>query len=598
MDNATFRFAHCEVDGPRRELRVDGKLVPIEPRPFDLLLMLLKHRDRALLTDELLDRLWPGEIVAPASLANAVAKLRRAIDAPGRASAIRTVHRVGYRFAADVIEVVPLGPGTPAMPLAPRTAASVALLPFENLSGDPALDWVELGLMSLVCRSLADNALLEPVPVPMVVAALQRIEAAGDDAARAQALKRLTGAQHVVRTRIDLRVSDYRLEYQLLTANGGSDGGSIVARDPAALGRMLAAELAGRLLAHPAAAAATQASLDPWAQEVLARAMQAVLDKRWDRAVRMLAVVLDIEPDHVTARFEHLNAQAMLHEFHGRFGAALDLWRRLEHEAHVAGQRALAARANCRAALTAALCGLGDEAVRRAEDAIAEAQARGSSELWSRAGLLTTVLWLAGRGPDRLRLLPDGESMPDGLSELAQAGWWSVRGYRLSQRGDRHAASGCLAASARQYRAVRAERRETVALVHWAHEALNAGCSEDAEAAFRRAGELADRQAWLSQALPIVDARLRHAGGDPAGALALLRSVIEGDVFDFVHARACALAAQWSAQGGRREEAIALLARAGPAFARHPMVLAAAAEIARTAGPGDAAVSDSGSTAR
>ena len=58
-----LRFAHCVFDSETRELLVDGARRDLSPRSFQLLELLLEARPRALGKSELMDRLWPEEIV-------------------------------------------------------------------------------------------------------------------------------------------------------------------------------------------------------------------------------------------------------------------------------------------------------------------------------------------------------------------------------------------------------------------------------------------------------------------------------------------------------------------------------------------------------
>jgi len=98
---AGLRFGRCEVRPSRREVRVDGQLRQIQPRPFDLLVYLIDHRDRVLSMDELLDVVWGQRIVQPSSLTVAINRIRSVLG-DERGEIIRTHHRVGYRFAAEL----------------------------------------------------------------------------------------------------------------------------------------------------------------------------------------------------------------------------------------------------------------------------------------------------------------------------------------------------------------------------------------------------------------------------------------------------------------------------------------------------------------
>jgi DNA-binding winged helix-turn-helix (wHTH) protein/ATP/maltotriose-dependent transcriptional regulator MalT len=104
-----WRFDSFELDEERRELRLRGREVIVEPLVFDLLVELVRNRERLVTKDELLDRIWPGAIVTEGSLQRAVSLARSALRAGGLADAIRTFPRRGYRFDAPVTEI----PGDP-----------------------------------------------------------------------------------------------------------------------------------------------------------------------------------------------------------------------------------------------------------------------------------------------------------------------------------------------------------------------------------------------------------------------------------------------------------------------------------------------------
>jgi adenylate cyclase len=129
----TLAFSNCRLNPASRELSRDGELVSIEPKAFDLLLYLVRNRDRAVGKDELQDKVW-GTIVTDAALARAVMKLRKAIgDRAGSTSIIKTVPRFGYRFVAELDE----GDRADAGPGSAPERRGIAVLPLVNMSGDP-----------------------------------------------------------------------------------------------------------------------------------------------------------------------------------------------------------------------------------------------------------------------------------------------------------------------------------------------------------------------------------------------------------------------------------------------------------------------------
>ena len=94
-------FARFEIDAGTRELRVGRQVLTLQPRVFDLMLYLAKHRDRVVPKDELLDQVWPGVLVTDASLQRAISLARSALAEAGVSEAIRTHARQGYRLCDE-----------------------------------------------------------------------------------------------------------------------------------------------------------------------------------------------------------------------------------------------------------------------------------------------------------------------------------------------------------------------------------------------------------------------------------------------------------------------------------------------------------------
>ena len=101
----TYRFATFSVNSDTRQLLAHRREIHLSPKAFELLLTLIQHRSRALSKAELQERLWPLTFVGETNLATLVAEIRRALDDSAHGSEyVRTVHRFGYRFVAEVIE--------------------------------------------------------------------------------------------------------------------------------------------------------------------------------------------------------------------------------------------------------------------------------------------------------------------------------------------------------------------------------------------------------------------------------------------------------------------------------------------------------------
>lgn len=104
-----YVFGECELDEGAWELRRLGERVALQPKLLELLVFLVRSRDRAVSKRELMEALWPGVVVGESSLTRAVSLVRRAIgDTEGRDGAIRTYARKGYRFCADTAERSPV----------------------------------------------------------------------------------------------------------------------------------------------------------------------------------------------------------------------------------------------------------------------------------------------------------------------------------------------------------------------------------------------------------------------------------------------------------------------------------------------------------
>ncbi len=97
----TYRFGPCEIDEARRSLLVHGQEVKLQPRVFDVLCYLVRHRERVVSKDELLDALWPGTVVVDNALQRVVSLARAALADAGLGDTVRTYPRHGYRFCFD-----------------------------------------------------------------------------------------------------------------------------------------------------------------------------------------------------------------------------------------------------------------------------------------------------------------------------------------------------------------------------------------------------------------------------------------------------------------------------------------------------------------
>jgi len=178
----------------------DGIDTRLEPRVMDVLVYLARHQGQLVSREELEASVWAGSIVSYDALTGAIQKLRKAFnDDPRRPRVIETLSKKGYRLVAPVVPLdgtaaatpVPARPATPpatrrhlrwpvagaglvilllalagirlldkpatSPPVMPSEPNSIAVLPFDNLSRDPAKDYFSDGMTDELITGLAKH---------------------------------------------------------------------------------------------------------------------------------------------------------------------------------------------------------------------------------------------------------------------------------------------------------------------------------------------------------------------------------------------------------------------------------------------------------
>jgi TolB-like protein/DNA-binding winged helix-turn-helix (wHTH) protein/Flp pilus assembly protein TadD len=108
-----YEFGPFRVDPAERLLLREGEPVPLEPKVFDTLVLLIRNSGHLLGKEELMSEVWPDAVVEEGSLTRNISTLRRALgDGENGLRYIETVPRRGYRFVASVGEVGVESPGT------------------------------------------------------------------------------------------------------------------------------------------------------------------------------------------------------------------------------------------------------------------------------------------------------------------------------------------------------------------------------------------------------------------------------------------------------------------------------------------------------
>jgi DNA-binding winged helix-turn-helix (wHTH) protein/tetratricopeptide (TPR) repeat protein len=210
---ASYKFGPFVVDGGAYRLLREGENVPLSPKIIDLLLFLAARPSVLVSKDELFRALWPDVAVTDNALTQAVSELRQALgDDPSSPKYVQTVARRGYRFISQV-EPIASATAPTAPPSVPGELAlrpTVAVLDFENVSGDQSLSWLSSGIAETVTNDLRAATL-------RIIDRVRVTEAAGQVGRELLGLRRTLGIDRAVvgsfqrsgdRLRITARIID------------------------------------------------------------------------------------------------------------------------------------------------------------------------------------------------------------------------------------------------------------------------------------------------------------------------------------------------------------------------------------------------------
>ena len=98
-----YRFVDFSLDVAERRLRRCGVAIPLAPKVFDTLVLLVENSGHLIEKDEFMKRLWPDTFVGEDALARNISILRKVLGGSSDSqSVIATVPKKGYRFVAEV----------------------------------------------------------------------------------------------------------------------------------------------------------------------------------------------------------------------------------------------------------------------------------------------------------------------------------------------------------------------------------------------------------------------------------------------------------------------------------------------------------------
>ena len=147
-------FEDFRLNTPRGELSRGGVPVQVEPQVLDLITYLALNPGVVISRDDLIEAVWHGRIVSDSAISSRINSARVALGDDGTTQRlIKTIPRRGFRFEAKVGSDSHLLASATTMNTAGKT--SIAVLPFENLSGDPEQGYFSDGITDDIITELS-----------------------------------------------------------------------------------------------------------------------------------------------------------------------------------------------------------------------------------------------------------------------------------------------------------------------------------------------------------------------------------------------------------------------------------------------------------
>jgi DNA-binding winged helix-turn-helix (wHTH) protein/tetratricopeptide (TPR) repeat protein len=222
-----YEFGEYRVDAGKLLLSRDGQPVPLTPKVFDTLLLLVKRSGEVLDKEALLRAVWPDTMVEENNLNQNISTLRRVFgESRGENRYIATVPGRGYRFMAEVRTISQRISG-PAQPV------RIGVLPFENIGAGDDREYLADGLTEETIVSLGriDPQHLSTIGRTTVMVYKRSSKSLAEIGKELDAVYLVESSLRAegVRLRITSRLIRVRDQLQIWSASYDSEPGSILA---------------------------------------------------------------------------------------------------------------------------------------------------------------------------------------------------------------------------------------------------------------------------------------------------------------------------------------------------------------------------------
>ena len=145
-DKRSYEFGSFRLDAAEYTLLRDGQAVPLTPKVFETLLVLVENCGHVVSKDALYKRVWQDSFVEETNLTKNISILRKILsEGDGERSFIETVPKRGYRFVVPVRTSESKFSENGSESVA-SLGKRIAVLPFANFSADPENDYFCDGL--------------------------------------------------------------------------------------------------------------------------------------------------------------------------------------------------------------------------------------------------------------------------------------------------------------------------------------------------------------------------------------------------------------------------------------------------------------------